>query len=324
VLLPHQLADLLLRLAEVELYEPLWSDAILIEVERNLVGGKFRIPPLQARRRLDHMCSAFPHATVAGYEDLVPVMTNDPKDRHVAAAAVRGNAALIVTANLKDFPPDTLGHYDIEAVHPDDFLQDQLDLAPETTVTCLAEQRAAYTRPQFSFIEFYQGLAKTVPIFADLAAAAETAHWDPNNPLPLEIVSAADSRQAFFPEKPPDPFTPLGAATLWWTCLLDKNQFMVALQNLTWQPAAWGDYEWAANQLDGAGMMQFVERCPDSETITYVKFMPNVEHPMRAFGEVPLAEVHVLTMVLCPDKFWRAWGLSRNYFPTADEVNGSE
>ena len=34
VLLPYQLADLLLRLADAELYEPLWSEEILDEVER--------------------------------------------------------------------------------------------------------------------------------------------------------------------------------------------------------------------------------------------------------------------------------------------------
>ena len=75
--------------------------------------------------------------------------------------------------------------------------------------------------------------------------------------------------------------------------------------------------------LDGAGMMQFVERCDDDERIAYVKFMPNVDHPMHGFGEAPIANGKVLTMVLCPDGLWRAWGLSENYFPSADEVNGT-
>lgn len=47
VLLPYQLADLLLRLADAELYEPLWSDAILDEVERNLIA-KFNVSPEKA------------------------------------------------------------------------------------------------------------------------------------------------------------------------------------------------------------------------------------------------------------------------------------
>jgi hypothetical protein len=35
VRIPYQLANLLLRLADAEMYEPLWSEEILAEVERN-------------------------------------------------------------------------------------------------------------------------------------------------------------------------------------------------------------------------------------------------------------------------------------------------
>lgn len=321
VLLPYQLADLLLWLADAEMYEPLWSEEILDEVERNLTG-KFNLSPEKASRRLNHMRSAFPNAVVKDYEDLIPAMTNDPKDRHVAAAAVRGGAALIVTANIRDFPPESLEQYDIEAVHPDDFLQDQFDLDPTVTVACLRQQRAAYTRPQFTFREFYLSLAKTVPNFVSRAAPAENADWNPGDPLPLEMKSADEVRQAFFPEGDPVPTNPLGAATLWWTALLGKEiaEFDEALRNLTWHPPAWGDFGWALQWLSEAGMMQFVERCPDDGEIAYVKFMPNVEHPMRAFDEVPLEHAYVLTMVRCPDGWWRAWGLSENYFPTSAEV----
>src|ERR1700712_3135779 len=104
----------------------------LPEVERNIV--KLGVQPDKAARRIAQMASAFPHATVTGFEHLVPVMSTDPKDRHVAAAAVRGGAALIVTANTRDFPPEAMARYDIEVVHPDDFLQDQLDLAEATVV----------------------------------------------------------------------------------------------------------------------------------------------------------------------------------------------
>ncbi len=49
-------------------------------------------------------------------------MTNDPKDRHVVAAAVHCDADIIVTSNLRDFPSAALLHYDITAFHPDAFL----------------------------------------------------------------------------------------------------------------------------------------------------------------------------------------------------------
>jgi predicted nucleic acid-binding protein len=41
---------------------------------------------------------------VEGYEPLIEVMTNDPGDRHVLAAAVRSHSDLIVTYNRRHFP----------------------------------------------------------------------------------------------------------------------------------------------------------------------------------------------------------------------------
>ncbi|WP_198536930.1 PIN domain-containing protein [Mycobacteroides chelonae] len=321
VLLPYQLSDLLLRLADAELYEPLWSEAILEEVHRNLINT-FGVPTEKATKRLNHMRSAFPNAEVTGYERLVDAMTTDPKDRHVAAAAVRGNAALIVTANLRDFPPDALAPYDIQALHPDDFLQDQLGLSPTLTLRCLRQQRAGYTRPQFTFTEFYRTLEATVPGFAARAAIAERDSLPDCGPPPLEIVPDEAALQAFFPDHDPDASDPLGAAYLWWSALLDKSKLATALRALTYHPPAWGDYSWAEQLLSGTGLMQFVERCADDDKITYVKFMPNVDHAMRAFSEMPLDDFHVLTMVLCPDGWWRAWGLSNNSFPSAARVRG--
>ena len=40
-------------------------------------------------KRLSMMREAFIDAEVTGYQNLIPVMTNNAKDRHVLAAAVR-------------------------------------------------------------------------------------------------------------------------------------------------------------------------------------------------------------------------------------------
>ena len=44
------------------------------------------------------------------------------------AAAIKFGASVIVTFNLKDFPPDVLEPFEIEAMHPDDFIVDLFDL----------------------------------------------------------------------------------------------------------------------------------------------------------------------------------------------------
>jgi hypothetical protein len=53
------------------------------------------------------------------------------------------NAATIVTANVTDFPHDAVERFDVEAVHPDEFLLDQLDLAPRLILAVLTQQPPA-------------------------------------------------------------------------------------------------------------------------------------------------------------------------------------
>lgn len=171
-LIPINLTDVLLRLAEAHTYRPLWSAHVLAEVERNLPRCAAEMTPAKARHRVETMRSFFPDAEVTGYESLIPAMTNEQKDRHVLAAAVRADAALIVTANLRDFPATALAPYDIEAVHPENFLLDQLDLYPEQTVQCLHELVAARKRPAETLESFLTQLAKTVPGFCSAAFRA--------------------------------------------------------------------------------------------------------------------------------------------------------
>ena len=52
----------------------------------------------------------FPDALVVGFEPLIDGLTlPDADDRHVLAAAIRGQADVIITQNLKDFPREEPG-----------------------------------------------------------------------------------------------------------------------------------------------------------------------------------------------------------------------
>ena len=48
-------------------------------------------------------------------------MTNDEKDRHVLAAAVRAGVNQVVTRNTRDFPQLSADPYEIEIRDPDEF-----------------------------------------------------------------------------------------------------------------------------------------------------------------------------------------------------------
>ena len=111
VLIPMPLADTLLRLAAgPRLFSPKWSDQIMVEVSRTLQEN-FGLSARKAMYRESEIRRHFPEAWIDGYEDLIPEMTNHPKDRHVLAAAARAGAKIIVTYNIKDFPRSSLTPY---------------------------------------------------------------------------------------------------------------------------------------------------------------------------------------------------------------------
>lgn len=143
VLYPQYLSDTLLTQAYAGTFRPLWSRGVLEELGRALAEDA-HLTDNQIRHRLDRMRCAFPDAEVVGYEYLIEGMTNHEKDRHVLAAAVRSNVEVLVTFNIKDFPESALKPFDISAVHPDEFLLDQLDLYPGVILGCLEDQVNRY------------------------------------------------------------------------------------------------------------------------------------------------------------------------------------
>ncbi|HVA27924.1 MAG TPA: PIN domain-containing protein [Candidatus Baltobacteraceae bacterium] len=130
VIFPQTLRDVLLTAAEHDLYFPLWSADVLDEMERNLVENRALTQQQTAHLR-EEMISAFPDSTVSGYQPLIASMTNHEGDRHVLAAAVRGNAEVIVTENLRHFPTAACEPYEIRPCSVDDFLSDLLSVDHE-------------------------------------------------------------------------------------------------------------------------------------------------------------------------------------------------
>jgi len=85
---------------------------------------------------------------VEDYQSLIPSLNlPDPNDRHVLAAAIRGHVDIIVTMNLKDFPQVELMKYSLAAQHPDDFMLDLLNLAPEVVYGSIRRIRKRLKSP---------------------------------------------------------------------------------------------------------------------------------------------------------------------------------
>ncbi len=168
VLYPRALRDTLLRAAERNLYTPYWSAMILDEVKRNLVAAG-RLTPDRGDYLVAEMTRAFPSAAVVGFETLIPCMTNDKKDRHVSAAAVRARAEVIVTSNLRDFSDEALAPYGITAKAPDEFLLDLTSLSGRTMARIVREQLAdiAASDPTATMDMLFEALTRHAPGFVD-------------------------------------------------------------------------------------------------------------------------------------------------------------
>jgi len=86
------------------------------------------------------MNAAVRDCLVSGYEPLVEVLDlPDPGDRHVLAAAIKVNAQVIVTRNLKDFPAERLTQWNIRAKSPDSFVRDVIGISRESVWICIQQ-----------------------------------------------------------------------------------------------------------------------------------------------------------------------------------------
>jgi hypothetical protein len=133
----------LLRLFERRLFLARWTDEIIEETVRSLRDKLGR-----TREQTDHLVNElrnhFPDVWVEqGYRELIPAMTNQEKDRHVLAAAVKTPCVVIVTYNLKHFPEESLNPFGITAKHPDESLIDLYHLNGEIVVHELHQQGTA-------------------------------------------------------------------------------------------------------------------------------------------------------------------------------------
>lgn len=161
VLYPARLRDLLMHLGLAGLYQPKWSAVIHDEWRRNLLLQRSDINPEALARTTDLMNLALPDANVTGFETLIEgISLPDPDDRHVLAAAIRSNADVIVTLNLKDFPSGVLAGFGIEALHPDDFISDLFDLNHSIALNAVRLQRNALKNPPMTTEEFLEMLLK--------------------------------------------------------------------------------------------------------------------------------------------------------------------
>ncbi len=174
VLYPAELRSLLMYLALAGLFRARWSNDVHEEWITNLLANRPDLTREQLERTRALMDKHADDALITGYERLIPGLhLPDPDDRHVLAAAIRGGVDVIVTANLKDFPAETIGPFGLEAQHPDEFILRLLNLAPDVVVAAARKHHQSLKNPRKTVAEYLgvlerQGLTQTVSVLREL------------------------------------------------------------------------------------------------------------------------------------------------------------
>lgn len=146
--------NLLLSLAEAEFFRVRWSTKVLDEteaaIEKILKRKGVADAADRAKRARQAMETAFEEAGVEDYECFLPVCKGlpDEGDEHVLAAALKTQASMIVTENLKDFPEGVLTPLNIEAKSADAFIADTIALDPGRAVAAIRKMRLRFKRPE--------------------------------------------------------------------------------------------------------------------------------------------------------------------------------
>ncbi len=147
--------NILLSLAEYELFRLRWSQEVLNETERAIfkilakkVNNENDVNN-RAKSAVAAMNAAFPEALVEDYDGFLEMGNNlaDKDDKHVLAAALKTQAQMLVTENLRHFPATILEPMNIEAKSADEFIADAIELDIALAIPALTKMRKRFNKP---------------------------------------------------------------------------------------------------------------------------------------------------------------------------------
>ena len=159
ILYPPSLRDFLLSIADGGYFQPKWSKEINGEWTRNFLKDH---PDCRRSNLVDIvkvMNDVFPDSNVQNYKrEISRIKLPDPNDAHVLAAAIKSQANVIVTNNLKDFPKKSLEEFQIKAKSPDDFVSELLKEDEDGIVLSIKIMRSRLVNPPLTAVDIVNRL----------------------------------------------------------------------------------------------------------------------------------------------------------------------
>lgn len=146
VLYPTVMREIVLRVARVGLFEPVWSARIFEEWARAVrkLGDEAEA---MARGEIALLRARWPKAEVGWKPELeASLYLPDGDDRHVLAAAIAARASVIMTLNIRDFPVRSLAEHGVSVVHSDAFLRQLYEGSPDEVASVVEAVRAEAER----------------------------------------------------------------------------------------------------------------------------------------------------------------------------------
>lgn len=161
VLYPAPIRDLLLSLAAVGFYKPIWTEEIHQEWIRNLLKKRKDLSYEQLLKTKNAMNMAFPDANVENYKNFIgKVFLPDKYDRHIVACALKSKSEIIITFNIKDFPQKSLLKFNIQVLHPDEFITNIINTDKENSLRAFLTQVRRLKNPPMKAVDVFEALNK--------------------------------------------------------------------------------------------------------------------------------------------------------------------
>lgn len=171
VLVPILSCDFLLTAFDLGLYEPVVSTEAIVEAERNLIEDFPHLDPARPRGRVGQMRDALDDHLVdpGSVDDLEAI---NPKDRHVIAAALAGEASIVVTNDKRLRAETEAADVGLLAMSADDFATHLWVLMPDDVDEVISTLVAKRTKRSVTGQELIEAMRATFPTMASAWLAA--------------------------------------------------------------------------------------------------------------------------------------------------------